>query len=690
MKLERMHRRLAVLMALSALIALAGGAGTISPSVPGAAAGLLLALIWQPRAQVGALLDRLWLIAALLLVGRAVLAILGGAGIGVGPWIDLLLILLVAEALRPLPALNDARLYGLSFALMIAATAYRPGLVFAFAFAGYVIFGTVAMMVGFMRRQAEQHGVARLTLRRPVLYVTAALSLVTLFTAGSVFLLFPRVAGGWMARDTGTGASVAGFGSDVSLAEHGSEIQTNDEVALRIEFRGRVPEETAALHWRGKSFDHFDGTQWAVSPDLPRSGVAPDAYAMRWRGRTIDYEVFSAPMRQRVLFGLHPLIDVRPRTEFYPYTTRSGDATYRGDGAPIYLARSKVAQPPAAQLRRASVGATPGARYYLQLPDLPRRIHALADSLTREMPTRYDKTRAVERWLREEFAYTRELPPTALDASLDAFLFERRAGHCEYFSSAMVVLLRAAGIPARNVTGFLGGEWNEFGQYLLVRQDRAHSWVEVWFPSYGWVQFDPTPAEAGVPIGNDGAFAAAGLFLDGLQHRWEKWVLDYNLQRQMDIVDRVSEFFSTNREAPSGVVDREISWQRLFAGVMLAGLLALAIALLRGLASGRGAQTEASRIYLSLRRAYARKGFADDDGEPPLGFLARLRTAGAPGAEPAGRLVDIYLKIRFGERPLTDGARAQMRAALKEARKELTRPPSSGLPSKLHTRPKPT
>ena len=674
MKLERLHRTLAVLMALSALIALAGGAGTISPSVPGAAAGLLLALIWQPRTQVGALLDRLWLIAALLLVVRAILTILGGAGIGVAPWIDLLLILLVAEALRPLPALNDARLYGLSFALMIASTAYRPGLVFALAFAGYVVFGTVAMMVGFMRRQAEQHGVARLTLRRPVLYLTAALSIVTLLTAGSVFLLFPRVAGGWMARDTGTGASVAGFGSDVSLAEHGSEIQTNDEVALRIEFTGRVPDDLAALHWRGKSFDHFDGTQWAASPGLPRTGVAPDAYALRWRGRTIDYEVFSASMKERVLFGLHPLLDVRPRTEFYPYMTRSGDAAYRGDGAPIYLARSKAAQPPATELRRANVGVTPGARYYLQLPDLPQRIHALADSLTRDMPTRYDKTLAVERWLREDFAYTRELPPTALDASLDAFLFERRAGHCEYFSSAMVVLLRAAGIPARNVTGFLGGEWNEFGQYLLVRQDRAHSWVEVWFPSYGWVQFDPTPAEASEPFGNERMFAAAGLFLDGLQHRWEKWVLDYNLQRQMDIVEQVSDFFSTNRETPSGAVDRDFSWQRLFAGLMLAGLVALAIALLRGIAAGKGALTEASRMYLALRRAYARAGLAEEDGDAPLGFLAQLRAAGAPGTEPAGRLVDHYLKTRFGERPMTDTARAQMRDALEEVRAALARP----------------
>ena len=138
-------------------------------------------------------------------------------------------------------------------------------------------------------------------------------------------------------------------------------------------------------------------------------------------------------------------------------------------------------------------------------------------------------------------------------------------------------------------------------------------------------------------------FAAAGLFMDGLQHRWEKWVLDYNLQRQMDIVESVSEFFSTNRDAPGGGVERDFNWRRLLAGVMLFGLLLVVVALVRGISAGGIAVSEASRMYLSLRRTYARRGFEDEPGEAPLGLLARLRAADAPGAEPAARLVDLYL-----------------------------------------------
>src|SRR5690606_14829821 len=144
---------------------------------------------------------------------------------------------------------------------------------------------------------------------------------------------------------------------------------------------------------------------------------------------------------------------------------------------------------------RSAVGPAPRMlAAYRRLPPLSPRLRTLADSLVRGRATDYDRAVAVRDWLRSEFRYTVQLPASAGEAALDHFLFERRAGHCEYFSTAMAVLLRAAGVPARNVNGFLGGEWNEFGGYLSVTQNQAHSWVEVWFPAYGWVLFDPTPA----------------------------------------------------------------------------------------------------------------------------------------------------------------------------------------------------
>ena len=137
-------------------------------------------------------------------------------------------------------------------------------------------------------------------------------------------------------------------------------------------------------------------------------------------------------------------------------------------------------------------------------------------------------------WL-HTFHYTRLLPSSADETSLEYFLFERKAGHCEYFSTAMVVLLRNIGIHARNVNGFLGGEWNRVGNYLVVTQNEAHSWVEVWFPEYGWVAFDPTPsgiAQGEVP---SSWYWPGRVFLDGLQHRWNHWVINYSVDEQAGI-----------------------------------------------------------------------------------------------------------------------------------------------------------
>src|SRR5690606_29937901 len=179
-------------------------------------------------------------------------------------------------------------------------------------------------------------------------------------------------------------------------------------------------------------------------------------------------------------------------------------------------------------------GYVPADRFYLQIPRLDPRIVELADSLTEGLDNRYDRAVAIERYLRT-FGYTRDLPATRAETTLEHFLFERREGHCEYFSTAMVVLLRAVGIHARNVNGFMGGQWSQFGDYLVVTQNEAHSWVEVWFPGYGWVTFDPTPP------GGPGTEAATSwmwpgrIFFDGLQHRWNKWVLDYDMDSQLGI-----------------------------------------------------------------------------------------------------------------------------------------------------------
>jgi len=359
--------------------------------------------------------------------------------------------------------------------------------------------------------------------------------------SGVVFIAFPRLSSGWAGRGEVLATSIAGFADQVSIGEHGSRIYPNPEIVLRVEFPDGTPEDLLSLHWRGRSYDRFDGVRWSRSIGLPPS-IGPVQWYRAWGTGRVRQEIYAAPLDVDVLFALHPLLEARsdnPRVQ--PLFDNAGDHIYWGSGAPSYEALSVTNRPAPEALREASSGFSPARRYYTQLPHLPEQVSNLADSLTEGLGNNYDRVTAINDFFHTEFDYTLELPRSAQEATLEYFLFERGEGHCEYFSTAMVVLLRNLGIHAREVNGFLGGQWNSFGQYLAVTQNEAHSWVEVWFPGYGWVQFDPTPGGA-VTSAAVTSWLWPGRFLfDGLQHRWNKWVLDYNLEAQSGLYRRISE-----------------------------------------------------------------------------------------------------------------------------------------------------
>jgi hypothetical protein len=328
---------------------------------------------------------------------------------------------------------------------------------------------------------------------------------------------------------------------------------------------------------------------------------------------------------------------------------------------------SPAAAPLVEDLRAVEGGYTPSARYFLQLPALDPRIPALVDSLTAGLPTRYDRVEAIQRHLRS-FRYTLELPATARETSLEHFLFQRRAGHCEYFSTAMVVLLRAAGIEARNVNGFLGGEWNEFGSYLAVTQNQAHSWVEVWFPEYGWVTFDPTPGGGGAGERLEAWFWPGRIFFDGIQHRWNKWVLDYSIESQSGIFQRWSDLVGSPRVEEAVARAAGERGRTLWGPALVALLIAGGF---RWLGRGRRTLPREVRIYLRLRESCERAGVGVSPGLTPLALVARIGERRASAAAGAERVVDLYLRARYGGETLGDADLREMSRALGAARKGL-------------------
>lgn len=666
-----LHRRLCAAMALAALMALIAGAGA-SPALLLTAAALAVATFRLPPPEWSVWIERAsrlvivamcgWMLYVAFVLGEdfmpAVMA--------------MLLFLLAAESLRSVDAKNDARLYLLSFALLLAATAYYPGLGFAASFIAFIVLSTLALMAGYLRRQSERFGVPGVRLGRRMMLTIAAFSAVTLLVSASLFVLFPRLPRQWNVQGRrGGGETMAGFSDQVRLGQHGGRIVANPEVAFRVEFPEGTPRRTHDLYWRGRSFDHFDGEQWARSRRVVAPLLPPSVYARRWGGPVRRMRIFGGPPQADVLFGGHPLLNVEPRSAIRVFQDYTGDVRYSGTDAPVYTATSAAPAPPDSALRASAVPDGPLTRPYLQLPvGLDPRVRRLADSLTAGQTARIDSVRAIERHFATGFAYTLELPRTARDATVEGFLFRRRAGHCEYYSTAMVVLLRAAGIPARNVTGFLGGEWNTFGDYLAVTGNDAHSWVEVWMGRMGWVPFDPTPAGRDDLVQaetREGWLWPAALWFDGLEHHWYKWVIDYNLERQLGLFSRVGDLFSRDDRRGAEAGGGTGGAGRGVAVVIALGVLG---ALLWSARRWRSAPlTEETRAYLALRRAYARAGLGGGGG--PLDFAERLARDRAPGSLPAGELVRLYVAARFGGRDPGDVGRARMRRLLDDARAEL-------------------
>jgi len=671
--LARLHRRLAVFMSLASLLAFAGGAGVEPLAATLAAFGLILALFWQPDSALSARMERVWLPLAFLLVARALVHVFIVEDDVVVPVVDLLFLLLVAESLRSLDTRNDVRLYSLSFALLLASTAYRPGLLFLLAFVAYIVFATVALIVGHLRREATRHGISDIPVARSFLIGASGLSMVILAVAVGVFLVFPRVTRGWAGRGETMATSIAGFSDEVALGSHGARIYGNPQIVLRVEFPAGPPENLQTLHWRGRSFDRFDGFRWSRSSRLPPSRPPPVWYD-RWGTESITQRIYSAPLDSRVLFALHPLLDVASESGIQPTSNNAGDHLYWGFGPPHYTARSLDGRPGADELRNARGNYVPARSFYTQLPPLSPQVQALADSLLAHLPTDFDRAVALETWFREEFRYTLDLPATAREATLENFLLNRRAGHCEYFSTAMAILLRTQGIATREVNGFAGGTWSEFGDYLAVTQNQAHAWVEVWFPTYGWVPFDPTPPGRGEVSGLTSWFWPGRFLFDAVQHRWNKWVLDYSFQSQFMLFERSRETVSralSPREADEGDSGEATRWEALLAALILALVVA---AMVRRSGPARNLPEE-SRTYVRLRDTLRRAGAPRAALHSPQSLVSYLQDLGHPVAPGVHQVVERYLRARFSGLPPRLGQERAHRETLQEVLRGLKQRP---------------
>lgn len=440
----------------------------------------------------------------------------------------------------------------IAFLMVLAASVLTAETTFLFAFGIFMLMAVATVILMEMRRAAANPAqisggggnVSLQSLGRSLAGAAPAFVLLILLLAAGIFFLLPRSSSGYWSAYAPNSEIATGFSDRVQLGRIG-EIQQSSSVVMHIQIDGD-PHGLYDLKWRGVTLNVFDGRSWS-NPyeqhvivrgldrqfDLFLRTRAAAAHPPP-RNHPIHYRVLMEPVASSVFFLAPTALTLDGNYRFV--TVDGGGAVFEPDiEHPIgtYQATSNIAQPDKAELRSASSDFPPEILLkYLQTPRLDPRIPELAEQVAASASNNYDKAAAIERYLRTTFGYTLQLPPVSPRDPLASFLFDRKQGHCEYFASAMAVMLRTLHIPSRVVNGFRTGEFNDLTSQYVVRASNAHSWVEVYFPHYGWITFDPTPSAA---ITTHDGWSRVLLYIDAMSSFWREWIVNYDVVHQRNL-----------------------------------------------------------------------------------------------------------------------------------------------------------
>ena len=587
----------------------------------------------------------------------------------------------------------------LAFAAMLCAAILTVGTAYLAFFFAFLLLA-ISTFVGLeMRTSSEAATAAPLEsgtraarkLQRALGGASAALALGTLAVGTAIFFLIPRVSAGYLSGYNLQPTLISGFSDDVELGEIGV-IKKSSEVVMRIEVQGD-PATAQNVHWRGVVLTTFDGRRWTsderdpttilpggdgwytlAAPAEPTSlrRTVPLRYTVLLEPLATTSLFFAAdPARARGSFGAGPSSAVSRPGYLVRDQTGSVSDPFHAFERVRYDAVSMRTQNSPAELRAAATDyPTDISSTYLQVPPLDPRIPALARTITAHSVTPYDKASTIEAYLRTHYGYTLDLSGKPPADPLAYFLFDKRAGHCEYFASAMAVMVRSLGIPARYINGFLPGEFNSVGGDYVIRASDAHSWVEVYFPGYGWITFDPTPGAPAQPMS---LAAHIEEYWDWFELSWNEWVINYDFSHQFQLAQGLQRASRTLTErwvarvtiARASATDwmlalqtRLLRWpHRDSLWLILIAALAAVIAWKAGPrlrrfwqlhAGGSGAASAhlATLYYEQMLHLLERRGIEKTAGQTPLEFAGSLGLGEM--AAPVSEFTSLYQAARFG------------------------------------------
>ncbi|MBI5047955.1 MAG: DUF3488 domain-containing protein [Deltaproteobacteria bacterium] len=599
-----------------------------------------------------------------------------------------LTILMVAKLFDLKTNRDYATLYLLTFFQLLAASASTVNLSFLFALALYILTGIWALTIFNLKRDWEEKSVAHNEIAKNILdpyffIVTAGLAALSLIITLSLFFVIPRMGVGFFPKQTADTIKISGFSEKIDIGDLGP-IKLDPSIVMRVELSGYKTPATSRLYFRGISFDTYNGAQWQqtikelVALHKNSKGIWNlKSEIQNSNSEIIIQTILLEPIETNVIFAASTGIGVSGNFQniaadkmgsFYlpaPFYSRIEYTAYS-----LLPAHPKPILPEQSYYKEVPL-------QYLHIPSGLDRVSVLVKGITSGKKTPLDKAISIEEYLKKNYRYT--LSPGIPDRSIrkqegknpvEDFIFYTKAGYCEQYATTMAIMLRTIGIPSRIVTGFLPGEWNKFGNYFIIRNRDAHSWVEAYMPGAGWTTFDPTPSADTVGA-MPAATTAIGLYIDTLKWKWNRYIVNYSFQDQMNLAKTVEGKGRSMLSKLRGSFNTKTvasKWKDmllLITAVVIAAIILITIRSLVLRAKGKTRWPNTPLFYKDMLVLLAKKGKTKKTGETALEFADSVAIEGVKAA------TDIYYNIRFGGHKPTDEEKAQISAYLISIRKTL-------------------
>jgi transglutaminase-like putative cysteine protease len=588
----------------------------------------------------------------------------------------------------------------LSFMMMLASAILTVGAAFLVGFTLYVLFAISTLISYEIKRATEtsyrppegpfaQPLQNRIALEKSLMTTTVGLAVGIVILASVLFFVIPRYRTGYLTAVGMQGQSITGFSDTVNLGDIRKILRSN-LVVMRIIPEGN-PRALQGIKWRGIGLTSFDGHHWyndnteqtvllpaSVRPPEERRFVLPQVVGGENRPRhPLRYRVLLSSISTDVLFAAAVPRELSGRLRVV--NVDQADSLRNPGHTPspfVYAVVSETGLPSPEQLQRAPTEYPAQVRIpYLRLPRADPRIEDLAQQVTISARNNYDRALMIQNYLRDNFAYS--LDPPSIDPAdpIGSFLLTAKKGYCEYFAAAMALMLRTLRVPTRVVNGFQTGTYNRFGKDFVVRARDAHSWVEVYFPQYGWIPFDPTPADPNpVPAGVfDDYIDAMGLF-------WSEWIINYDFAHRAQLAQSVEQESRQLQQKLKQRVDRfqkqVIRLAYRAEGWLMAHKVLLFLFMLAVLAALIGAEKiaslaelrflwawrfrrrdlslsprEATMTYQRFLKVLRKKRIKKSPAQTPQEFASTF--LGSPLAGLVAEFTRLYNALRFGGLPVS-------------------------------------